>query len=641
MKDKSSDDSSVQDLCAKISEIAEAGVPIKPVPAELVESVLKKIEGDRSLVAGMAEGLGLADHLKSGHLYQRFATLEVVLPDPDSAYALVGELWTYLFESSPLETQETLIADFTTKGDFFFHFYALPRILQLSKIGPESLADWLQVLQQRSEGDTSQPIYLGLSVVAEQTPDKAVEILERWLALGLNESLISMAAHLLAHLRCHHQDRARKIDHALRSSDSVDRRRIHFRSWGSFDATSPLEASHYAEIIESISDKSEAERDEILALIQTTVTRTERCDTSFSYAINWLHDNLPDNPSDYWKYSIITLAFETLKRGGDLPVKPLYEAVPRVLPLEKDHAVIRRNLDRLLAEISRTDWNTFLQQLVLLSDRDPHSLKQIFNPHEHQYVQRVVSGPRCAETAAALLAQNTSAARRLGIKISQNNRIEQLPLVSGKLWTTEQVARIIFQLGADSSPEPPASLLMVALDEHVQACNDGQLEKIFVEQLTMHMKNFPGACLEVIKKRNKNLQGQLLKKALNQAKNYFQGIKKCHLTAINSMQIPGLRRASQIFAHRQRREIQRASEGEGSLMSLIAQKSYLLYGGNEWRTVQSGVIGEASASQEYSTEMEFPRMPMLAPEVYGEWILHCQRAMEDLDQQAGEQSPES
>jgi len=641
MKDISSTPNAIDELCSRIVASGSDSSNAAPVTDDMVAAALREIETDQSLLATISDRLTLPDHLEAGDLYDRLSSLDSILPHSKFTHPLLGELWSHLYASASEETRERLVSGFISEGDFFSHYYALPRIIQTAELSGRVLADWFRDLEIKTANDNGMPIFHALATLAEGKPTIAVELLSLWTSELLSESIISMAAHLLGHLRHHHSAEAEEIEKALQASDSQERRKVFYRSWASYDEPSPLKATKYCKVIDSMTGNTEAERDEALTFIRRTISESERCDKSFTHAIRWLHSNLPSEPSGSWQYWIIALAVETRERIIRLKLTPLHKTVPALLPLEQDHKGTRQKLDELLAQLWKSDQAEFSAQIFALSERDRYSLDELFNPHEHREVLNAIAETDSTEVAATFLLSRVASVRRVGLKIFQRNVADRLPSIKGKPWDREQIARVIFQLGAETAFDFPVAPLMAALAEHVQQCDDKRLNEVFVEQLILHMKNFPGACLDAIKKRNKNLQSPLLKKAITQANRYFRGTKKCRGSAINSMQIFGHRRAFQMLSNRQDHAIQQASEGEGSLMALIATKSYLLYGGREWQRVVGGTLSSSSWMQEFSNSMELPRMPMLDPEGFYEWRLRCRQSMRGLDKKATDHNPET
>ena len=630
----------IDELCAKIIEFGSDNQNSAPPTDEMVAAASSALEKDRSGSATIATRLALPAHLEAGDFYNRLSTLNRILPYSEFTHQLLGDLWSHVYSLGTEEAREGLISGFTSEGDFFSHCHSLTRIIENTEFSGRVLADWFRSLEIRTANDLAVPIFQSLSILARAQPTATAEVLLLWASEALSEAVVSMAAHLLGYLRHHHSAEAEEIDNALQTSDSLERRTVYHRSWASYDEPSPLTATKYCQIIDSMTGNSEAERDEALTFIRRTISRDDRCDESFKYAIRWLHSNLPLEPSESWQYWIIALASSTRERSIKLQLAPLCKTISQLLPLETDHKGTRRKLDQLLAQLWKSDRPAFSEQIFALSEQDRYSLDAIFDPHQHREVLSAIAGADSTEAAATFLLSKDASVRRVGLKIFQRNVVDKLPAMEGMPWDKEQIARVIFQLGAETAIDFPVAPLMAALAEHVEQCGDKRLNEIFVGQLVLHMKNFPGACLDAIKKRNKNLQSPLLKKAISQANKYFRGIKKCHGSAINSMQISGHRRAFQMLSNRQDRAIQQASEGENSLMSWFGTKSYLLYGGKEWQTVVAGVLGRSSTMQEYSNSVELPRMPMLDPEGFYEWRLRCQQSMRGLDKKATDRNPE-
>lgn len=620
----------IEKLCDNVLLLVEGSPDVEPLDDAETEFLQKRIEQDETQLGGVVTRLELSKRLSEGLIYSWLAQLTAVLPYSDASHEIIGRLWCFLFSAANSEGQERLLSEFTTHGDFFAHLDSIPTILSIGKIPSKTLAAWLRKIEKRIADDVSAPLFNGLSVLARSRPETAGEVLECWISSSLNEACISLTAYLLAELRARDVTGVARLERVLIESDSQDKKKIYFRSWSRTDDVSQLAFTEFREIFEAM--EQSLERDECFRFLCRAINRKGRCRESFGYALQWIRENLPAEPSDSWTYWLIDLSESTLDRSVELELEPLFHQIPKVLPIPDDHSGTRRRLDGLLAKLFSHDRDEFVELIVAVSRLDGRSLQRIFDPGKHHALLGTIVRSNVEQLVSFFLAGDTADFRGVGLKIFQRSNVETLPPTGGSPWNENQLARIIFQLGSEASIDFPVARLMAALEKPVRQCEDKQLHVVFVEQLVYHMKNLPGACLDGLKQINKHVESPLFREAIKTAEEYFSGLSEARESGINSIQIAGYRKAARTLANRRSREIQQASEGSNSLVSFLARKSYPTYGGGDWQIVTGGRLGDVTSSEEFSHSMEFPRMPTIDPEGYGDWRLNCWKFMQELDE---------
>ncbi|MDF1658118.1 MAG: hypothetical protein P1U58_10945 [Verrucomicrobiales bacterium] len=625
----------IRQLCERVLSARQDAANIEGIPDPLVEEVIREIEFDVKSLDEIDRKLALKPSHSRGEFYDFFSLMDMLLSGSPACHQLMGRIWAHVYDSCSAEERITLLSGFNTDGDFFNQFHVLPSIVEHGEFTGEVLSDWLIEVGKTLGNDlASAPLWNALSIMAEKRPGLSVETLRLWIGGDLASQTISMAAHLLAALRFGSVQGVTEIDLSLKSSDSRNHRKTYYRSHQASDQLATLPGNDYRNLIEEMSGDSEEMDLECLHFIQATICNDKRCDNTFRIAIQWVIDNTHDSPSVLWGDTVPRLAFSTLQRSKTLGIEPLYKLVPKTLPIPESHSGTRRALDKLLVEIFGVNKTDFMSLMFSISERDSFTLNKLFDPHSHGYMQSAVSRSNVSQLISDCFSQRSNSARRVGIKFFQRSDIQELTPPAGTLWSEEQIASIIVQLSVESLYDETPARILVALEPYVRDSNSDDLKNLYKEHLIFHSKNFPGACLRYLREKSKKLKSRLIRQAMLDVESYLDQLTECSGSAINSARIAGLRRASQLLSNRRSREIQSASEGENSLVSLLTSKSYLLYGGGEWQMYYGGAFGEIAQTQEFSTSMEFPRMPMIDPDGYGEWRMTCGRMLRYFDRKA-------
>jgi hypothetical protein len=137
------------------------------------------------------------------------------------------------------------------------------------------------------------------------------------------------------------------------------------------------------------------------------------------------------------------------------------------------------------------------------------------------------------------------------------------------------------------------------------------LRELYKQEMVLQSKNFPTSCMTRLKEHR--AQSAIVEEAVTEAEEYFEHLKPCFNSAINSIEIPGLSRAVRIKVIRESREISKYVE-EHSVFGKFFGKSYLLYGGIKYRSFSGGRLNPISELSQFSAESELPRLEIIDPD---------------------------
>jgi hypothetical protein len=213
-------------------------------------------------------------------------------------------------------------------------------------------------------------------------------------------------------------------------------------------------------------------------------------------------------------------------------------------------------------------------------------------------------------TAAALFFSTTAHHREFAFTLYDELPFESFPegLLSAR--TDEEIALCIFESRRHYVQADNLVRLLVSLRERAES-GEAPLAKLFGEELLYQAKNYPGAVLGGLQSILD--KSPLVRDVVSAAETYFDKLRGSYKSAINSMEIPGWRRAMAMHSRKQSRQIE-SHQTEFSVFSQLFATSYLIYGSEGFRYCQNGEIGEMSPMKAMSVSMEMPRLSMIDPE---------------------------
>ncbi|MEQ1840590.1 MAG: hypothetical protein ABL994_09275, partial [Verrucomicrobiales bacterium] len=187
-----------------------------------------------------------------------------------------------------------------------------------------------------------------------------------------------------------------------------------------------------------------------------------------------------------------------------------------------------------------------------------------------------------------------------------------LPLEKLNQWNGNWLTVLILHVGILTNDAGTIARFLLAILGPVTR-SVPNLVALYRETLVFHMKDMPGEFMKAIKLRNESLESPILEEALQTVASYFDRLRDCTNSPINSIGVPGYSRALRLLNARRSKQFAEGVEKGSALFSLMS-KSYLLYGGMRWRTYINGQMSEPSEMQGHSTSMEMPRLHIMHPD---------------------------
>lgn len=597
-----------------------------------IEKTLDEILEDFDVFEQFVADLKPLDKVHSKNFYDFYLNTSQLLGYSQQANSFLGRLWAWTFNRVNSPEQEWMCSHFVDCFDFFTPFHTLPDILENIEIDSLSLSNWLIAIRKRLGTDgASWPLSNGLSVLATSSPDLSIEIIELWNKQKLDEDVIWMAAALLGKLRCNGRAEDTEVE-SLGSRGNEQQKFIYFRSMRFSDREKTLPDKEYEQLITQIEMHSSDSLDETLGFVISTINSEKRSNLSFEYAHNWIIQHIPDDQSDWWRHQIICLSKTIHKRSLELGLVPLFKSLQKVLPIPKKHEGTRREMDSLLAYLHTDHPEHFNMLLHILAGSDRFTLDKIFDIHSHQETIRAISANDAEKFAFEYLSSLDECIRHVGFLFLQHTSAGKDPAPNVSSWSDRWIAVLVYEILSHDLYDSTVAKIILFLLPRVESSDNDKLISFFIYQVVYHMKNLPGECLETLKKSPQAKKSKLLKDAIKQADQYFDNLRPSHDSAINSMQISGLNRASRILSVKRSRDIEKTKDESSALLNLFPT-SYLLYGGKKWQTYVNGTLGDISELKQQSVSMELPRFLASDPDGYAVRRYNARQSIKNLEKE--------
>lgn len=552
--------------------------------------------------------------------YEKIANIELRLGANQETYDLVGTLWARLFARLRSEAQQELLNAMVQPGTryFFSALHALPAFLRQCSMDSHVLAIWLLGVRKTLGNDwASKPFWDSLQILSEVFPNAALEVAQHISASSLEDDAITIAAVILGHLRLSNPAPIGLSDFegTLSVHQDINRRLIFHRSWITSGLREPLSDQQFADTLGRMTSGTREEINEAFNFIRCLLPQESTSDESFALSMGWLHKHTTNTVPEFWKHFVLSLAttiFDRWMSTGHLRSEPPpYDLAIAIQPILPENKGTWRELEKLLIALLQADQAEFRRILFGLAQTNPVGLLQHLRSFDE--FTELSSALRLSDGADVIteaILSHDDAVRNLGFTLFWSTGLETLSMAQLNVANENAIAVVIFAFRLQPFYDEVIPRFLLALLPRINRSSRG-LKNLFVEEMLFQSKNLPGTCFEVLKKRGKT--SALVRKAVQEAEDYFDRLKACHRSAVNSMGIPGLERAMRLKAVRESRAMS-AQIKEKSVFTQLFATSYTLYGGKRWQTFFGSNLGDVSEMKEISHSAEFPTMPGIDPD---------------------------
>lgn len=539
----------------------------------------------------------------------------------EPATEIAGEIWASAMGKLSADEQQTLLSQLLAAPnlEFFTSLRALPWVVRSFQVPADFLIDWFTELRNRVGNDFAQGgFWRSLESWAQLHPASALAGLRLLASRELNDETVTIGAAILGRLRVAWEsgppnESGLEFEQSLARHGDVQKRLVYHRSWINTGWDRGLSHSEFQSSLTRMATGTHEERAEAFNFLRCLLPDRRMQPESITLGIEWLREHTNSSTSDgakHWViHSVQQLASASIADNQFL--EGLWPLMVAVQPITSESRGTWNQIEHLLVDLLHKNRPQFEELLRLLVDAHPEGLIQQMASHDQfQFLRSELAAQTATAFCADLLFSNQRHRRQFGFTLYDELPFDAFPDEILDARTDDEIALTLFESQLHYLQPDNTRRFLLSLRQRAES-GSPQLAALFRDELLYQAKNLPGAVLDQLKQLNG--PSALLKTVVAAADTYFEATRKAHTSSINAMEIPGWRRALSMKARRQSRDIE-AHSNELSVFKQMCSNSYLIYGDRGFRYSRDGELGEFSAMQTFSTQMELPRLAMIDPE---------------------------
>lgn len=591
-------------------------------PAEDVVREAARVIGESRAMAAELRDLVFQNGIPlDTSFYECLQSVEARLGFSNAAGEIVGNIWAAALPDDSSAKQQSLFSQLLTAQNhqFFSALRALPSVIGMVYIPADFLIGWFIDLRVRVANDFAQGgFWRSLEVWAQSRPADALIGLELLTAHELDDDKVAIGAAILGNLRVAWErgtatDAGRKFETTLAQHADVTRRLVFHRSWINTGWVRGLSHAEFSACLNLMTPGVQAEQFEAFNFLRCLLPDRQTLPESVATGVEWLcqhsRSSLPDN-SKHW---VVNLAHRLAENAiaDDIFLDRLWPLLTTVQPIARENQGTWTEIEHTLVNLLHKNRPQFERLLRLLVDANPDGLIEQFSSHgKFDYLSSEMTVHAGRAFYADLFFLPDRHRRQFAFALYGRLPFDVFP--SGMLDTLsdDELALGLFEFQLHYLDPAHTRDFLMSVRERAERSSP-QLVSLFRNELLYQAKNLPGAVLDGLK--NWKEPSDLVRGVIAEAEAYFDAARTARGSAINSMDIPGWRRALTMKSRRQSREIEAKTE-EHSVFAKLCSQSYLIYGTEGFRYCRDGEIGEVTPMKMFSTQIELPRLAMIDPE---------------------------
>jgi hypothetical protein len=588
------------------------------VPTDAVQEALDLLKAEPATAQRFISDLFPGGIPLDENFYRRLYRVAAIVGFDEGGSEFVGHIWSTALHTLPDANRQTLLRSLPTGHEFFVILRSLPSVLKACRFEPSFLINSLIDMRTRLGKDGAQGGYWrAIEAWGATFPHDAFRGLTLLLERVLNDDGISIAAAILGSLRVAWENGiGSPSDYAasetLARESVITKRMIYHRSWINTGWIRGLSDAEFKERLSQMAEGSDEEQGEAFNFLRCLAGDGRTSESSLDFAVAWLsrtaNGALPES-SKHWVNNVThTLVRRWISDTHRLEtLLPLWLAVQ---PIPFDNNGAWMEIEYLLVELLQNNRPQFERWLGAILDANPAGIIKHFSEHDRfQYLCSEMVTHGAASVASRSFFSTAEHHRQFAFAIYDRIPFESFPDGILAARSDTEIALCLFESRCHFLQPEHTARFLIALHERAEAAGS-QVPQVFREELLYQAKNLPGAVLGELKhvKTSSLVQG-----VVEETDSYFDKIHAAHRSAINSMEIPGWKRALFIRSRRQNRDVEK-HKNEFSLLSQFFTTSYLIYGNQGFRSSHDGQLSDFAPMKSVSVSMEAPRLAMIDPE---------------------------
>lgn len=531
---------------------------------------------------------------------------------------IIGHVWSSALRCLDEEGQRNLMLLVTGCGHSFFQLAdGIATVLTQIRFAPEFCMELFSKLKTRIANDGYQRgLWGSIESWALAFPDDAFSALTLLLERQLDDDAVAIGAAILGAVRVKWEKSDANSEHmesiaVLGKSQHTGKRVVFLRSWINTGWIRGISHQEFITCVEQASHGSDEERAEAFNIVRCLVSDGKTTQPSLEFASEWLAQHASSVISANSKHCVVHSMGQILKKVFDDTKRLdfLLTAVSRVMPIPQENRGTWNDLEFLLSELLQRDKTQFTRWVLALLDSHPDSvLKQIRERGCFEHLCSEIAVKKAANLFVREFFSPFSHRRQLAFLLFNDAAFDELP---PELHLTDnEVALSLFEFRLHFLQPENTFRFLVMIRARAEKGGE-QLVNLFRNELLFQAKNLPRAVLDGLKSLSD--QSPLIQQVIADAERYFDSLRKTHGSAINSMEIPGWRRAAAMQGRKQSKAVE-SHTNEHSILKHLCTNSYLIYGNKGFRYCQDGELGEFAPMKAISVSVEMPRLLMMDEE---------------------------
>jgi hypothetical protein len=553
--------------------------------------------------------------------YTHLQRLQPALGFSEEASAIAGHVWTRFMRRISRERQIDILRKLIATDNvcFFFALDALPLVITKIPLPSHFLLPWFLEVQSRIGNDLVQRgFWRSLESWSSHHPKEAFDGLRLLSQSELDDNKIATGAAILGQLRVAWEKGSSdpigaEFEKKLQTHGDFNKRLIFHRSWINTGWSRGLSQEEFSSALQRMTAGTNEERSEAFNFLRCLIADKRTSQESIAEGIKWLAEHATPSLSDNSKHWIVHIVHSLA--SGSITDNPLLETLwplmTSVQPIGPTSKQTWREIEYLLVDLLHKNTPQFERLLRALVDvNDRGVVEQMDSPTSFQYLCSELAMHAQKSFFADMFFSPISGHRRFAFSIYDKLPFDAFPDQMLVDRTDDEIALALFESQLKHLQPKQTFRFLIALSARA-GTGSPKLVQLYRDELLYQAKNYPRGVLNEL--RTFSSSSELIRRVIAEADMYFENLRKSYNSPINSMEIPGLRRALTIGTRKRSRDVESKSE-ELSVLANLFSKSYLIYGTKGFRFCQNGHLGELSELKTMSVEMEMPRLLMIDPE---------------------------
>lgn len=510
-----------------------------------------------------------------------------------------------------------LLASLVDDGafDFWNIIHVMPIFLAEVELLPDFASNWFTLVGQKIGADLAGgDFFTGVENYAFNFPQSGLRVLENYFKKGFNTPLtLHLSAIMLGSLRSSEKlmnkekEAINNLEEQLVNHPKTIFRIVYYRSFITSFSKGITSLEKFASILDKMLIVTSEEMKEAYNVLYRC-SFGKKDDAAFSsFVIKWFKKHVSNNISSEAKFYLVNtiqnLSQNREQKSSLLDFSETNRLLILIQPIPNDDAGTWISLEHYMVERLHKDLESFSEFLHQLADSNSIGLAEQIKAGRFRYLISELSKIDLSVLMTNFLLSTNPNARSLAKLLFQHTPQKTLSKDLLNKANEKQLKILILDFIRQPLLGDATSAYLLALEPAFVNRSPDLIEE-FEQEMTMQAINYPGACLE--KWKNIDNPSELLKRVLQKADVYFDGLKKTSNSPANSFLFPEVVYAAEKGTREFSRSISESVKDKSLLRKLV--KSVQIIYGDKWSRMIQDQIDDSTPFRQISHSLESPRL---------------------------------